>query len=66
VKPPFTLGHVVATPGALAAIEKAGQQPGEFLSAMSVVIGEKFTRKLLSFMVHTRMSYALFTLGSLT
>jgi hypothetical protein len=31
VKPLFTLGHVVATPGALAAIEKSGQQPGEFL-----------------------------------
>jgi hypothetical protein len=31
VKPLFTLGQVVATPGALAAIEKAGQQLGEFL-----------------------------------
>jgi hypothetical protein len=29
VKPLFTLGQVVATPGAL---EKAGQQPGDFLS----------------------------------
>ena len=28
----FTLGHVVATPGALAALEKAGQQPGDFLA----------------------------------
>ena len=28
----FTLGQVVATPGALAALEKAGQQPGDFLS----------------------------------
>ena len=28
----FTLGQVVATPGALAALEKAGQQPGEFLA----------------------------------
>lgn len=28
----FTLGHVVATPGALAAIEKSGQQPGDFLT----------------------------------
>jgi hypothetical protein len=32
VKPLFTLGHVVATPGALAAIEKSGQQPGDFLT----------------------------------
>ena len=30
-KPLFTLGRVVATPGALAAFEKSGQQPGEFL-----------------------------------
>jgi len=32
VKHLFTLGHVVATPGALAAIEKSGQQPGDFLA----------------------------------
>jgi hypothetical protein len=32
VKPLFALGHVVATPGALAAIEKSGQQPAEFLA----------------------------------
>jgi hypothetical protein len=32
VKPLFPLGQVVATPGALAAIEKSGQQPGEFLA----------------------------------
>jgi len=32
VKPLFTLGQVVATPGALAALEKAEQQPGNFLS----------------------------------
>jgi hypothetical protein len=32
-KPPlFPLGQVVATPGALAALEKAGQGPQEFLS----------------------------------
>jgi hypothetical protein len=31
VKPLFTLGHVVATAGALAVIEKSGQQPGAFL-----------------------------------
>src|SRR6266403_598953 len=29
--PLFSLGQVVATPGALAALEKAGQQPQEFL-----------------------------------
>jgi hypothetical protein len=28
----FTLGQVVVTPGALAALEKAGQQPGDFLA----------------------------------
>ena len=28
----FTLGRVVATPAALAAIEKSGQQPGDFLA----------------------------------
>ena len=32
MKPLFTLGQVVATPGALAALEKTGQQPGDFLS----------------------------------
>jgi hypothetical protein len=32
VKPLFTLGQLVATPGALAAIEKSGQQPGDFLA----------------------------------
>jgi len=28
----FTLGQIVATPGALAAFEKAGQQPGGFIA----------------------------------
>jgi hypothetical protein len=32
VNPLFSLGQVVATPGALAALEKAGQQPGEFIT----------------------------------
>jgi|SRR5579872_143958 len=32
VKPLFTLGQVVATTGALAALEKAGQQPEDFLA----------------------------------
>jgi hypothetical protein len=32
VKPRFTLGHLVATPGALAVIEKSGQQSGDFLA----------------------------------
>jgi hypothetical protein len=31
-KPLFKLGAVVATPGALAALEKANQQPWEFLA----------------------------------
>lgn len=31
-QPAFELGQVVATPGALAALQKAGQQPGEFLA----------------------------------
>ena len=30
--PLFSLGQVVATPGALAILEKAGQTPAEFLS----------------------------------
>ena len=30
--PAFELGQIVATPGALAALRKAGQQPGEFLT----------------------------------
>ena len=30
--PLFTLGQVAATPGTLAAIEKSGQQPGDFLA----------------------------------
>ena len=30
--PLFPLGQVVATPGALAALEKAGQQPQDFLA----------------------------------
>ncbi len=32
MKPLFPLGQVVATPAALSAIEKAGQQPEEFLA----------------------------------
>jgi len=28
----FELGQIVASPGALAALKKAGQQPGEFLT----------------------------------
>jgi hypothetical protein len=28
-QPAFELGQIVATPGALAALKKAGQQPGE-------------------------------------
>ena len=31
-QPLFSLGQVVATPGALAALEKAGQTPLEFLA----------------------------------
>ena len=31
-KPLFDLGQIVATPGALAALEKTGQTPMEFLS----------------------------------
>jgi hypothetical protein len=32
-KPLFQLGRVVATPGAIEALEKAGQSPWEFISA---------------------------------
>ena len=31
-QPAFELGQVVATPGALIALQKAGQEPSEFLS----------------------------------
>ncbi len=31
-KPPFYLGQLVATPGALAALEKSGQSPMDLLS----------------------------------
>ncbi len=31
-QPAFELGQIVATPNALAALKKAGQQPGEFLT----------------------------------
>ena len=31
-QPAFELGQIVATPGALAALKKAGQQPREFLT----------------------------------
>ena len=31
-QPAFELGQIVATRGALAALKKAGQQPGEFLT----------------------------------
>jgi hypothetical protein len=31
-QPAFELGQIVATLGALAALKKAGQQPGEFLT----------------------------------
>jgi hypothetical protein len=31
-QPAFELGQIVATPGALAAVKKSGQQPGEFLA----------------------------------
>ena len=31
-QPGFELGQIVATPGALAALHKAGQEPGEFLT----------------------------------
>jgi hypothetical protein len=31
-RPKFPLGQLVATPGALGALEEAGQLPGDFLS----------------------------------
>jgi len=31
-QPAFELGPIVATPGALVALKKAGQQPDEFLT----------------------------------
>ena len=35
-QPKFALGHIVATPGALAALEKAQQSPQEFLDRHAV------------------------------
>jgi hypothetical protein len=31
-EPAFDLGRIVASPGALAVLQKAGQEPGEFLA----------------------------------
>ena len=31
-QPPFELGQILATSGALMALQKAGQEPGEFLA----------------------------------
>jgi hypothetical protein len=31
-QPAFEVGQIVATPGVLAALEKAGQAPGDFLA----------------------------------
>ncbi len=31
-QPAFNFGQIVATPGTLAALKKAGQQPAEFLT----------------------------------
>jgi hypothetical protein len=42
VKPLFALGQVVAAPGALAALEKAGSSRGIFFPVMPVVIGDRF------------------------
>ena len=36
-QPAFELGQIVATPGALAALKKSGQQPGEFLERSTLV-----------------------------
>ena len=38
-QPAFELGQIVATPGALAALKKSGQQPDEFLTPMSTASG---------------------------
>jgi hypothetical protein len=45
VKPLFTLGQVVGTPGALAALERRASSRGIFFPVMSVVIEEKIHRK---------------------
>ena len=44
-KPLFDLGQLVATPGALAALEKAGQNAMEFLSRHVTAIGATFPKK---------------------
>jgi hypothetical protein len=38
-QPAFELGQIVATPGALAALKKSGQQPGSSSRAMSTASG---------------------------
>jgi len=38
-QPAFELGQIVATPGAWPRLNKAGQQPGEFLTPMSTRSG---------------------------
>jgi hypothetical protein len=43
-QPAFELGQIVATPGALAALKKAGQQPGEFLTRHVIASG-RFIRR---------------------
>jgi hypothetical protein len=46
VKPLFPLGQVVDTPAAIASIEKAGQQPGNFSLAMLAATGMNWMRKI--------------------
>ena len=48
----FPLGRVVATPGALRALEKAEQAPDVFLDGMSIAIGVMCLRR-----TNRRMSF---------
>ena len=43
-KPKFSLGQVVATPGALRALQEAGQSPSFFWTGTSPGIGATWTR----------------------
>ena len=44
-KPKFQLGQTLATPGALKAMEEAGQYPGFFLDRHIQAIGERSAKK---------------------
>ena len=44
-KAKFTLGRVLATPGALTALEESGQTPGNYSTVMLAAIGVSFAMR---------------------